>query len=373
VGYEEGGHTERALRAELIIPSPGVPSEAPLLREARRRKIPIMGELELAYRLCPSRRIIAVTGTVGKTTTTHLIAELLRAHGHRVAAAGNIGRPFTEALAEIEPDTIVVLEVSSFQLEHAYEFKPHIGVFTRFAPHHLDRHKTLEAYFAAKCRLFARQTEGDFAVVQCDIGLPSNVHSQVFRFSAEDLRLDLPYHQRENLAGALKAARLIDTSITLEGIDVEESLRLPHRLEFVGEIEGVRFYNDSKATSPEATKAALLAFDETMVLISGGYDEGGDLAELARIIRDRDVQAIFLMGQTKRSSARSLKAVGYHQFWPVESLREAVEEALELKPRICLFSPAAPSFDRFRNYQERGESFKEAVYHLLGTSLTAIE
>jgi len=364
IAYEEGGHTEWALKADLIIPSPAVPDDAPILQEARRRGIPILGELELASRLCKSNKIIAVTGTVGKTTTTHLIAELLRAHSHRVVTAGNIGPPLIARLDEIDDETIVVLEVSSYQLEHISEFEPHIGVFTRFAPHHLDRHRSVERYFAIKCRLFAHQTEGDFAVIQNDITLPSSMRSQPFKFSAEDLHLDgkLHPHQREDLAAALMAARLIDPSIQLGKLNLERALRLPHRLEFVAEVCGVRFYNDSKATCPAATRAALRSFHEPLTLILGGYDEGVSLDELAQLIRDRDVQAVLLLGETQRRWAQSLKSVGYERFRLVECLTEAVECALESKPRVCLFSPAAPSFDRFRNYQQRGERFKQIVH-----------
>jgi len=368
IAYEEGGHTERALRADLIVPSPGVPSEAPLLREARRRGLPIWSELELAFRFCPSEKIIAITGTVGKTTTTRLITEILRAYGHRAVPAGNIGRPLIACLGEIDEKTTIVVEVSSFQLEHVSEFKPHIGVFTRFAPHHLDRHGNVEHYFATKCRLFARQTEGDFAVIQNDLELPCSIRSRVLKFSAEDINLDgrLYPHQREDLAAALMAARLIDPSIQLGKLDLERALRLPHRLEFVAEVCGVRFYNDSKATSPVATQAALEAFgsDEAVALILGGYDEGGDLSGLARAICERGVSTVLLMGSTGERWARSLRAVGYERFIRVGDLNEAVAAALELrpKPHICLLSPAAPSFDRFPNYRERGERFRRIVH-----------
>lgn len=363
IAYEEGGHTERAIQAELIVPSPGVSSEAPILQEARRRGIPIWSELELAYRFCKGNRIIAITGTVGKTTTTHLIAELLRAHGHRAITAGNIGPPLIARLDEIDDETIVVVEVSSYQLEHVFEFKPHIGVFTRFGPHHLDRHGSVENYFAIKCRLFTHQTEGDFAVIQDDIALPSSIRSRALKFSAEDLHLDrkLSAHQREDLAAAFKAARLIDPSIQLERLDLERALKLPHRLEFVAEVCGVRFYNDSKATCPTATQAALRSLHEPLVLILGGYDEGVGLGRLARLIRDRDVQAVLLLGETQRRWAQSLKSVGYERFRLVGDLTEAVGYVLEIKPRVCLFSPAAPSFDRFKSYQERGEYFKQIV------------
>lgn len=364
IRYEEGGHTECALQAELIIPSPGVPYAAPVLCAARARRIPIMGELELAYRFCPSKRIIAVTGTVGKTTTTHLTAELLKAHDYPLVVAGNIGQPLIARLDEIHSTTVVVLEVSSYQLEHVETLRPHIGVLTRFAPHHLDRHGSLERYFAMKCRLFARQTEEDHAVVHRDIALPTTIRSRVWKFSAEELDplgVPLPAHQRENLAAALRAARLIDAHISHEQLDLKRALQLPHRLEFVAEVGGVRFYNDSKATSPAATLAALTTFDEPLVLILGGYDAGDDIRPLAQRIQNRDIHTVLLTGQTRWRWAQMLHTLGYRRFRIVQDLHGAIEEAMRSAPSICLFSPASPSFDQFRDYEERGEHFKRVV------------
>jgi UDP-N-acetylmuramoylalanine--D-glutamate ligase len=289
-----------------------------------------------------------------------------------VVVAGNIGRPFIDALCEITPKTVVVLEVSSYQLEHVETFKPHIGVFTRFAPHHLDRHGSPESYFELKCRLFAQQDEGDFAVVHREVAvkLPGWVRSRVLSFSADDpevLGLPLPPHQRENVAAALKVARLIDPDASLKGVDLKRALHLPHRLEPVAEIDGVRFYNDSKATSPEATRAALRALaGEPLVLIAGGYDEGVDPQLLARAIQDHaeDVRAIVLLGQTQEKWAQALLRVGFARVQTAQSLRQALSEALKLHPQVCLFSPAAPSFDRYPSYEERGERFRQAVLSL---------
>lgn len=367
ISYEEGTHSALAFEADGIIPSPGVPYDAPVLRQARARGISIWSELELAYHFCKSQKIIAVTGTVGKTTTTHLIAELLRAHGHPASVAGNIGQPAIALLPEIDPETIVVLEVSSFQLEHVSTFKPHIGVFTRFAPHHLDRHGSLERYFAIKCRLFAQQTERDVIVVQRDITLPHAIRPQIIRYSKEDLGDLLPdihAHQREDLAGALQAARCVDSKIALEHLDIKRTLRLPHRLEFVVDVQGIRFYNDSKATSVAATLAALSTFHEPLVLILGGYDEGQDPTDLAQTIQTREV-SVLLLGQTRQRFSRALTAQGYRRVQVVENMQEAIQEAVRLGPSVCLFSPAAPSFDQFQNYEERGERFKQLVlsYH----------
>jgi UDP-N-acetylmuramoylalanine--D-glutamate ligase len=374
IPYEAGGHSTRALQADLIVPSPGVPFDAPVLQEARARGIPILSEVELAYRLCPTHQVIAVTGTVGKTTTTHLIAALLQAYGYKIVVAGNIGQPLIARLAEIDPQTIVVLEVSSFQLEHVSTFRPLIGIFTRFAPHHLDRHGSLENYFALKCRLFAHQTEDDYALVNQEITLPRHIRSQIRTFSADEaavLPLEIPRHQREDLAGALMAARLIDPEIRYERLDMKSVFRLPHRLQFVAEVGGTRFYNDSKATSTAATLAALSAFREPLVLILGGYDEAGDLHTLARVIQERDVQAVFLLGQTSERWVQAFRHLGYRHFHRVQNLDQAVEETLRLAPAVCLFSPASPSFDQFQNYEERGECFQQIVRsYLLQTAIT---
>lgn len=363
VDCEEGRHSERVFQADLIIASPGIPYDTPILKEARRRGVPVLGEIELAYRFCNSAHIIAITGTVGKTTTTHLIAELLRAYGRRVVVAGNIGEPFIAQLPEIDEETIVVLEVSSYQLEHVETLRPRVAVFTKFAPHHLDRHGTLERYFELKCRLFSRQTESDVAVVHEDINLPDNVRSRVIRFASRDVGDDLPAHERENLAAALQAARAVDPRVSLHGMNIDRALRLPHRLEYVTEIDGVRFYNDSKATSPAATLAALAAFEEPLVWIAGGYEEGADIGPLIQAVREQDVRAVFLVGQTQVKWARALSRAGYRRFRVVSDLSLAIAGTLRLhpRPRVCLFSPAAPSFDEYRNYEERGERFKEAI------------
>ena len=380
VEHEEGGHSERALRADLIVPSPGIPYDAPILKEARLQGVPVIGEIELAYRLCPSSKIVAVTGTVGKTTTTHLIAELLRAEGHPVVLAGNGGEPFIAQLPRIRPETVVVLEVSSYQLEHVETFRPHVGVFTRFAPHHIERHGSLERYFAIKCRLFEHQREGDSAVVQHEIPLP-DVPSRVVPFRAEDLEaesfghslsLTLPPHLREDLAGALAAARLFDPTLTPSGGVVTRALRLPHRLEFVAEVHGVKFYNDSKATSFAATVAALDAFSHPrhrpLALLLGGQDEGLDPEPLARAVVEHDVEQVYLLGETQGRWAEALSRRGYSRLCLVGSIEDALAEVCveRPRPRTCLFSPGAPSFDQFSNYEERGERFRRAVRALAG-------
>ena len=374
VHYEDGGHTERALAgAGLIVPSPGISSDLPLLQAARRRGIPIIGELELAYRFCPSARIIAVTGSVGKTTTVHLIEKLLKTNSHRVVRAGNEAEPFIAALPKIRSETIILLEVSSFQLETVESFRPHITVFTRFAPNHLDRHGSLEAYFALKCRIFENQTEQDYAVVHREIALPDGLRPRLIRFDGSELagpeyRLLLP-HQRADLAAALLACRLLDPAIRLDLLNLEKAVALPHRIEFIAEIDGVCFYDDSKATSVAATLAALHGFSSSTLLILGGRTKGEDLSPLARAIRDHDLQGVLLIGESAPLFAQALNVVGYRRYEPISDLQAAVEIALQLRPESCLLSPACASFDQFNSYQERGQSFQRIVWSCAQSSV----
>ncbi len=368
IDWEEGGHTSRALEADLLIVSPGIPAQAPILNEARTKSISIISEIELAYNYCLSKNIIAVTGTVGKTTTTHLISELLKAHGHHVITAGNIGRPLIACLDEITPHSHIVLEISSYQLEHIESFRPHIGLFTKFAPHHLERHGSLGEYFNIKCRLFENQEACDFAIIHAEIELPKNIRSQITSFSASEIKIDdkrIAGHQRENLAAALQAARLIDPAISLDQIDLPKILQIPHRIEYVTELDGVRFYNDSKATSPKATEAALDSFPEKpLVLILGGHDSEGDALELTREISRRDVERVLLVGQTRERFSRLFKQIGYTRFESVRDLSQAIQISLEMHPKICLYSPGSPSFDQFKSYEHRGDHFKSLLKNL---------
>lgn len=372
VAYEESGHTDRALqKADLLVLSPGVPLDLPIILKAKRMGIPTLAEIELAYQFCKSEKIIAVTGTNGKTTTTRLIGDLLSAAGHKVIVAGNIGLPFIGRLEKIGEDTLVVLEVSSFQLEGISSFKPHISIFLNFAPDHLDRHENLERYFAAKCRIFENQTVKDFAVVNEMLPLPQDMSPRVFAFNKELEResnsskceslKDIGKHNLENLSAALTASRLIDRGINLSLIDVKKALAFPHRMEFVDEIDGVKFYDDSKATNVAATMAAINSFDEPLVLILGGKDKGVDYLPLGKLILERDIKEVLLMGEAREKIARELRRVGYQRFRFVKGLREGVELAHQLKGGVCLLSPACASFDMFANFAERGKLFKQEV------------
>jgi UDP-N-acetylmuramoylalanine--D-glutamate ligase len=364
VPYEEGGHTDRALDADLIVLSPGVPLNVPIVTKAKRRKIPIIGEIELAYRFCKSKRIIAVTGTNGKTTTVHFINALLAEYDRTVA--GNIGTPFIEQIDKIDEDTIVILEVSSFQLETIDSFRPYISVFLNFSPDHLDWHGTIEKYFAAKCRIFENQTKDDFAVVNENLPLFSlHIKPHLFTFNSlidevKKTTRSLSRQNLENLAAALAACRRIDPSID-PSIDIEV-ISLPHRLEFVAEVGGVRFYNDSKATNVGATLAATHCFDEPLTLLLGGRDKGGDYTPLIKLLVERNKDFCLLIGEAKEKIAKELQRAGL-KYRFIRDLREGVELALELG-NTCLLSPACASFDMFSSYSERGDVFKKEVLRL---------
>jgi UDP-N-acetylmuramoylalanine--D-glutamate ligase len=363
---EEDGHTEQALsRADLMIVSPGVGMDAPILDAARTLEIPVMGELELAYQFCPSKKMIAITGTNGKTTTTRLTGELLKAHGYDVLVAGNIGTPLVEPIEQISSETVVVLEVSSFQLETIHTFKPSISLFTNFAPNHLDRYRTLAEYFDAKCRIFENQTEADFAVVSKQLPLlPTSLPTMLFYEKALPplQKLHLSSHNRLNLAAALTACRAIDSSITPDKIDLHQVFNIPHRIQFVGEINNVRFYDDSKATNVAATLAALETFDSPLIPILGGHDKGCDYSPLAQAIVKKEIKHILLLGEASQKIARALHRVGYQQpLSVVRDLREAVTFATRHPGSVCLLSPACSSFDMFKSYEERGEIFRQAI------------
>ncbi|MFB6285080.1 MAG: Mur ligase family protein [Candidatus Bipolaricaulia bacterium] len=373
IPWEECGHSERVLSVDAVVPSPGIPVNAPILQRARACGIPVIGELELAYRECPSKRIIAVTGTVGKTTTTHLIANLLGQRGHSVVTAGNIGVPFTEALASIDSHTVIVLEVSSFQLEHVDTFCPTVGVLTRFAPHHLDRHGTTERYFQAKARLFRHQHEGDAAIVHHQAPSLPWGRAACERFAAHDVgEIRWPFHQRENLAAAMAAARRLDPHVSLPGSALGPAIELPHRLETVATLAGTRFVNDAKSTTPTATAAALQAFpDESVALVLGGRSQGEDLQELTDEIAQRRPEVVYLMGDARQRWMRRLRSIGCRHIRPIASLDQLMRSVGRYRPDVCLFSPGAASFDQFNSYATRGDAFRTAVAMHAQTQVTA--
>jgi len=335
---------------EVVVKSPGVPGEVPLVAEARRRGIPIWSEVELGYRLLAptGTRFVGVTGTNGKTTTTALLGAIFEAGGLAGAVAGNIGVP----LSSVEHADWVVCELSSFQLEDVHELSCEIAVLLNLEPDHLDRYPSFEAYRAAKLRIFERART---KIVPRGSGLPG------IEFAADD---ELPAepavrgaHNRENAAAATAAAR----AAGIADEDIATGLRtfrgVPHRLELVGERGGVRYVNDSKATNVAAALRALAAYgDEPVHLILGGSPKGEDFAPLAAAIGP-NVRSVHLIG------AEAERLAGLIDGHLDGTLAAAVAHAAELAEPgdVVLLSPACASFDQFENYEWRGEAFGELV------------
>ena len=348
---------------DLLVKSPGVPAEAPLVAAARERAVPIWSEVELAYRFLRGNPVLGVTGTNGKTTTTELLGAIFRAAGRPVEVAGNVGRPLS-TVADPDPDAWVVAELSSFQLEDIDAFRATVGVLLSVTPDHLDRHGSLEAYTAAKLRLFENQTAEDTAVVPRGFP-PVPGAGRRIEFGPED---ELPAeprlpgtHNRENAAAATAAARA--AGIPDEAI--AEALRtfagVPHRLEPVGEVGGVRYVNDSKATNPEAAERALTAYDRIR-LILGGSRKGASFDALARAAREQGVLRAYLIGESATEIAAALDREGV-PYLASGDLEAAVHAAAaDAGPGdVVLLSPACASFDQFNDYEDRGERFRALV------------
>ncbi|HEX2293261.1 MAG TPA: UDP-N-acetylmuramoyl-L-alanine--D-glutamate ligase [Gaiellaceae bacterium] len=339
---------------DVLIKSPGVPSEAPLVAAARERGIPVWSEVELGGRLL-STPILGVTGTNGKTTTTALLGEMLGA-----PVAGNIGRALTELE---EGGRWIVCELSSFQLEDVHDFRPPIAVLLNLEPDHLDRHGTLEAYRDAKLRIFENQRPDDVAVVPSGFGeLPGQARR--VEFSGDDPLPDEPRipgaHNRENAAAAVAAAREAGASEERIARALREFPGVPHRLEDVAEIGGVRFVNDSKATNAAAARRAIASFGAPLHVILGGLGKNESYAELAADLRARGARA-YLIGAAADELAA---AIPEHE--RSGDLATAVRSAAAAaRPgEIVLLSPACASYDQFRDFEERGDEFRRLVEEL---------
>ena len=349
---------------DLLVKSPGVPAEAPLAAAARERGLTIWSEVELGARLL-ANPILGVTGTNGKTTTSELLGEVFRAAGKRVAVAGNVGRPLTGLDGALPEDAWVVCELSSFQLEDIEEFRPSIAVLLNLTPDHLDRYEGFEEYRGAKLRIFENQLEEDVAVVPAGFGEVPGRARRV-EFDLDDALPAEPLipgeHNRENAAAATAAARaagISDDAIARALVSFEG---VPHRLELVREIDGVRFVNDSKATNPEAAERALSAYPPGIRLILGGSRKSSSYDRLARAAAERGVAKAYLIGESADDNAEALAAAGV-RFTGSVTLEQAIADAYADAERgeVVLLSPACASFDQFRDFEERGERFRELV------------
>jgi len=350
---------------EVLVKSPGVPGDEPLPAEARRRGVPVWSEIELGYRLLAGNPILAVTGTKGKTTTSELLGHMLGA-----PVAGNVGRPLTDLVGRVEPGRLIVCEVSSFQLEDVHEFAPAVAILLNLERDHLDRHGSVDAYRAAKLRIFERQRPDDVAVVPRGFGEIRGSARRV-EFHVDDALPAEPLipgsHNRENAAAATAAARALGAEEETIARGLRTFPGVPHRLEPVAEIGGVRYVNDSIATNTLAVRRALTTYDAPLHLILGGRAKGEPFDELAAAVAAANVVTAYLIGEAAEPLAVDLGYAGV-PFLLATTLARAVAEAASVaRPgEVVLLSPACASYDQFRDFEQRGEEFRRLVENLGG-------
>jgi UDP-N-acetylmuramoylalanine--D-glutamate ligase len=349
---------------DLLVKSPGVPGESPLLAAARARSIPVWSEIELGFRLLRNP-FIGVTGTNGKTTTSELLGAIFRAAQKPVAVAGNVGRPVTALDEKLDDNTWIVCELSSFQLEDVHRFRPRVAVLLNLEPDHLDRHETYDDYRAAKLRIFENQTQADVAVVPRDFGAVPGGAVHVEFDAGDELPAEplLPgTHNRENAAAATAAARAAGIGDDAIAAGLRTFPGVEHRLELVAEIDGVRFVNDSKATNTSAARRGIDAYaGQPLRLILGGSLKGESFDELAESLPP-SVRSIDLIGEASDQLAAALGRAG-RPYRRSGDLATAIGAAAgEAEPGdVVLLSPACASYDQFRDYEERGDTFRRLV------------
>jgi UDP-N-acetylmuramoylalanine--D-glutamate ligase len=402
ITVETGGHGDRTFRGQdLIVVSPGVPVDAPPLVQARALGEAVIGEIELAAQFLPGP-IVAITGSNGKTTTTTLTGEIVTAAGIPALVGGNIGTPAISLAERAQADTVIVLEISSFQLETIQSFRPKVAVVLNVTPDHLDRHRTFEVYAAAKARIFENQQGSDFAVLNADdptcVAMAARTRAQVFWFSRQkevqkgagvrDGNIvfrdgsgqrqimqvsEIPLkgaHNLENVLAAVCAGTLLGCAPEKIREAVRDFKAVEHRLEFVATIRGVDYYNDSKATNVDATIKALESFPANIHLILGGKDKGSDYTLLDDLLRQR-VKRVYTIGAAAakiESQIVSSKNRG-PEVVHAENLENAIRKAnAAAQPGdVVLLAPACASFDQFKSYEHRGKVFKEIVRALAAT------
>jgi UDP-N-acetylmuramoylalanine--D-glutamate ligase len=394
ITVETGKHGERTFRdQELIVVSPGVPGDVAPLQQARRLGIPVIGEIELTARFLQGN-VVAITGSNGKTTTTTLTGEIIASGGRNTLVGGNIGTPAITFVEQSMPDTWVVLEISSFQLESIESFHPHIAAILNVTPDHLDRHGSMESYIAAKARIFENQTADDYAVLNADneitLRLAQGLKPQLLYFSRQHavergayLRGEaIVYRDGEEVEImpvseiALKGAHNVENVLAAVAIGmaagvepsairraVKDFRAVEHRLEYVATLRGVQYYNDSKATNVDATMKALQSFPANIHLILGGKDKGSDYSELNALIAER-VKCVYTIGaaadKIESQIGNSAPVIS------AQTLESAVAKAADqaVEGDIVLLAPACASFDQFPSYEHRGQAFKQLVQSL---------
>lgn len=381
---------------DLAVLSPGVPTDANFVVELRNAGIPIWGEIELGYNYAKGK-LVAITGTNGKTTTTTLVGQIMNNFYKSVYVIGNIGSPYTDIADETTEETVTVAEMSSFQLETIHEFRPNASAILNITPDHLNRHHTMEGYIAAKANIFKNQGEGDTLVLNYEDkalrSLAETANTNVLFFSSArkleyGIYLEGDYiiyraeeienivcninelkifgtHSYENVMAAVGLAITLEVPMDVIKDSITAFVAVEHRIEYVDTINGVEYYNDSKGTNPDASIKAIEAMKTNTILIGGGYDKGSEYEEWIKAFGSK-IKHLILLGQTKEKIRDTAYRLGYINVTLVEDLKEAVELASQLAEvdECVLLSPACASWGMFKNYEERGCLFKAYVHAL---------
>jgi len=381
---------------DLVVLSPGVPTDLEIINKMREKQIPIWGEIELAYYFSKGK-IVAITGTNGKTTTTTLVGEIMKTYYESVFVVGNIGIPYTEMVLNTTDESITVAEMSSFQLETIHRFKPNVSAILNITPDHLNRHHTMENYIATKANITLNQDQNDVCVLNYEdevlreIG--KKLNTKVFYFSSAHSLDNGIYLEEENIFYNVDKEKILICNIhelnifgrhsyenVMAAVAIGISLLVPfdcikkaitnfvaveHRIEFVTTKKGVTYYNDSKGTNPDASMKAIESMQTKTLLIAGGYDKGSEYDEWLEVFGDK-ISYLVLLGQTKNKIATAARRHGYENIIMVDNLLEAVEvcAAKANQGDSVLLSPACASWGMFQNYEERGRLFKEYVRNL---------
>ena len=385
---------------DLVVISPGVPTDLPVVQKMREKKIEIMGEIELAY-LCGKGEVLAITWTNGKTTTTALLGEIMKNASDSAFVVGNIGNPYTTVAEDTREDSVIVAEMSSFQLETIHTFRPRVSAILNLTPDHLDRHHTMEAYIQAKMNIASNQTEEDFCILNYEDEVlrrfAAEVKAKVFFFSSvhkmergiyldngniiyknpddgnaegtlicnvDELKL-LGVHNYENVMAASAMAAVYGVSLDIIRKTLREFAGVAHRIEFVAEKDGVAYYNDSKGTNPDAAIKGIQAMRRPTVLIGGGYDKNSTYKEWIESF-DGKVKLLVLLGATREKIAEEARECGFTDIAFADTFEEAVLTSVKAAQPgdAVLLSPACASWGMFKNYEERGDKFKEIVNSL---------
>ena len=387
---------------DLIVKSPGVKPEHIILQKAKELNISVISDIELAYFLTNTQNIVGITGTNGKTTATILAGEVFKASGKKTFVTGNVGVGILDKIEELKEKDILIIELSSFQLQYTHLFRPKAALILNITPDHLDWHNTMENYINAKLKIFKNQTQDDYLVLNYDdpilkklegstlaktmwFSIKEELSEGIFIrnnsivYKSEDLEETiillkdiklLGSHNLENICGVIGLAKAFKINTKIIADTIRNFKGVPHRLEFVGEYKGVKYYNDSKGTNIDSTIKAIEAVDGPLVLIAGGYDKGAAYDKLIDCFKNKGDDLI-LIGQTKNLLKKSAENKGIKNIYLFDNMEEAVLKAIEIsKPGLSiLLSPACASWDMYDSFEERGDHFKRLVVELRDVNL----